>query len=52
MKGSHEYRSYENQLNLVGKYITVSYQALTVEGVPQFPIGICERDVVDWQPQE
>lgn len=52
MKGSHEYRLYENQLNLVGKYITVKYQALTVDGVPQFPTGICERDVADWQPQD
>lgn len=52
MKGSHEERLYASQLTKVGKYITVKYQALTVDGVPQFPVGICERETVNWKPVE
>lgn len=46
MRGTHEYREYENQKKLIGKWITVKYQALTEDGLPQFPVGIAER-VVD-----
>lgn len=52
MRGSHEERLYANQLTKIGKYITVKYQALTVDGVPQFPVGICERETLDWKPLE
>lgn len=53
MKGTHEQRLYENQLKLVGKYITFTYQQLTVDGVPSFPVGICVRELdKDWLPRE
>lgn len=44
MKGDHEFRSYENQLGLVGKWITYKYQALTNDGLPQFPVGLYIRE--------
>ena len=53
MKGTHEERLYEEQLKLVGKHITFTYQTLTVDGVPQFPVGIAVRELNDnWDPQE
>lgn len=53
MKGSHSERVYENQLKFIGKYITFNYQTLTVDGVPQFPVGVAVREVdVDWNPIE
>lgn len=53
IKGTHEQRSYENQLKLIGKYITFTYQALTVDGVPQFPVGVCIRELdSNWMPLE
>ena len=53
MKGNHSERVYENQLKFVGKYITFNYQTLTVDGVPQFPVGVAVREVdVDWNPIE
>ena len=45
MKGTHEQRLYENQLKLIGKYITFTYQQLTVDGIPSFPVGICVREL-------
>lgn len=44
MRGKHEYRVYINMRKLIGKWITVRYQQLTKDGVPQFPVGITERD--------
>lgn len=44
MRGDHEFRSYENQKKLVSSWITLRYQQLTPDGVPQFPVGICVRD--------
>lgn len=44
MQGSHESRLPENQKHLVGKWITYKYQALTNDGLPQFPVGLYERD--------
>lgn len=44
MRGNHEFRSYENQKKLLGSWITLRYQQLTPDGVPQFPVGICVRD--------
>jgi len=53
MKGTHEERLYEEQLKLVGKYITFTYQTLTVDGVPQFPVGISVRELNEnWEPLE
>ncbi|QQK87916.1 putative DNA ligase [Salmonella phage pSal-SNUABM-01] len=44
MKGDHEFRSYGNQKGLVGKWITYKYQALTNDGLPQFPVGLYIRE--------
>lgn len=53
MKGSHEERSYENQLTLIGKHITFTYQQLSIDGVPIFPVGIAVREVDEnWSPME
>lgn len=43
MKGSHEERLFEVQEKHIGKWITVKYQDLTEDGVPQFPVGISLR---------
>lgn len=52
MKGDHNYR--KNNMNLVGSFITISFQAYTEDGVPQFPVGVAERDVdpVTWEVRE
>ena len=52
MKGSHAYRS--TCTHLVNKFITISFQAYTVDGAPQFAVGISERDVnpETWEPLE
>lgn len=44
MKGNHEYRVFENMMTLIGSWITFKYQALTSDGVPQFPVGLQVRD--------
>jgi len=44
MKGNHEFRSYENQLSLIGKWINFKYQDLTEDGVPSFAVGHYVRD--------
>lgn len=44
MRGTHSYRAYDNMMTLVGSWITIRYQQLTVDGVPQFPVGIAVRD--------
>lgn len=44
MKGSHEERLFANQKKLVGKWITYKYQALTNDGLPQFPVGLRVRE--------
>ncbi|UZV39652.1 ATP-dependent DNA ligase [Trabzonvirus APT65] len=44
MVGNKEYRLFSNMLNLVGSWITYKYQALTEDGVPQFPVGLNERN--------
>ena len=44
MKGNHQSRSYESTKSLLGGWITVKYQALTNDGVPQFPVGMCARE--------
>lgn len=43
MKGDHEYRSYENQVKLIGSWINFTYQDLTEDGVPTFAVGQSER---------
>lgn len=43
MKGTHQYRM--NCMYLVGKFITISFQAYTDDGAPSFASGITERDV-------
>lgn len=53
MKGTHDERLYEEQLKLVGKHVTFTYQTLTVDGVPQFPVGVAVRELDEnWQPQD
>lgn len=53
MKGSHNERLYKNQLQLIGKHITFTYQQLSVDGVPIFPVGIAVRELdKDWNPQD
>lgn len=49
MKGDHNYR--KNNMTLVGSFITISFQAYTEDGVPQFPVGVAERDVdpITWE---
>lgn len=52
MRGTHEERSQENMKKLIGKHITFTYQARTDDGVPQFPVGKCVREVdsLTWDP--
>lgn len=53
MKGSHNERLYKNQLQLIGKHITFTYQQLSVDGVPIFPVGIAVRELDEnWNPQD
>ena len=54
MKGTHAETSYDTMLKIVGKFITFSYQTDTDDGVPQFPVGVCTRDVdlITWEVQE
>ena len=44
MKGDHDFRKISNMKTLIGKYITYKYQTLTVDGKPQFPVGIAVRE--------
>lgn len=44
MVGSHEERIFDKQKLLVGKWITYKYQALTADGLPQFPVGLRVRE--------
>lgn len=52
MKGTHAERTQSNMLKLKGQFITFSFQARTDAGVPQFPVGICVREVnpTTWEP--
>lgn len=43
MKGTHEYQ--KNCMYLVGRFITISFQDYTDDGVPTFARGIAERNV-------
>ncbi len=53
MRGTHEYRHKLNGPNFIGSWITVRYQQLTKDGVPQFPTGIAVRDCdADGNPKE
>lgn len=44
MRGAHEERLFEVQQEHIGKWVTVKYQALTEDGVPQFPVAIAVRE--------
>ena len=44
MKGDHDFRLFANQKGLVGQWITYKYQALTNDGLPQFPVGLYVRE--------
>lgn len=44
MKGTHEYRLYENQKKLIGKWVNFKYQDVTQDGVPTFAVGTGERN--------
>ena len=46
LKGPEAYRRelWQRRHELVGKPITVQYQALTDDGLPQFPVGLAIRD--------
>lgn len=52
MKGTHAERSQERMLLLVGKFINFTFQARTDDGVPQFAVGQCVRelDTLTWRP--
>lgn len=53
MKGTHDERLYKEQLKLIGKHVTFTYQQLSVDGVPIFPVGIAVRELdKDWKPQD
>lgn len=41
---------WENRDNYIGQYATVKYQAFTKDGVPQFPVLVAFRDMVDNKP--
>lgn len=45
-RGTSEYRQglWRDRQSLIGKFLTVRYQALTDGGVPRFPVGIAVRD--------
>jgi len=45
-RGSRKLRQkwYDDQSQIIGKELTVRYQCLSEEGIPQFPVGICIRD--------
>lgn len=45
MLGTKEFRAFENQQKMIGKFVTVKFQQYTVDMVPQFPVIICEREV-------
>jgi len=50
-KGTMEYRQslWDDRETLVNKYLTVQYQTLTNDGIPQFPIGIAIRNDGDFE---
>lgn len=52
MKGTHSSRTQAKMLKLIDSFITFKYQARTDDGVPQFPVGQCVRDVnpLTWEP--
>lgn len=54
MKGTHAERSTSQMKKLINKFITFSYQTLTDDGVPQFPVALYVRDVNPdtWEPLE
>lgn len=47
MVGSHEERLYTNCIKNIGRWITLKYQALTMDRIPQFPVGIAFRECDD-----
>ncbi|AGH32094.1 ATP-dependent DNA ligase [Vibrio phage 11895-B1] len=47
MKGSHEERLFIEQEKLIGQWINFSFQALTEDGRPQFPVGNYVRECDD-----
>lgn len=47
MRGSHPERLYQEQAKLVGKWVTVIFQQLTEDGLPQFPVGSNVRECDD-----
>ncbi len=44
MKGTHETRKYSEQVTLIERWINFTYQALTKDGKPQFPVGQYVRE--------
>lgn len=44
MRGDHASRSYTEQVKLIDSWITFRYQQLTVDGKPQFPVGLYQRN--------
>lgn len=47
MKGDAESRSYEKQLQYVGKWVNYQYEELSDKGIPTKPVVICERKCDD-----
>lgn len=54
MKGTHEERSYENQIKNIGKFVNFTYQARTDDNNYSFPVGIYFREVnvETWEVEE
>lgn len=47
MIGKEDFRSYDSQRYFRGKWIMFKYQQFSKDGVPLFPVGICERECDD-----
>lgn len=47
MIGKEDFRSYDSQRYFKGKWIMFKYQQFSKDGVPLFPVGICERECDD-----
>lgn len=52
IKGTFDVRNYDKCCTYVGKFITIKFQQRTVDGAPQFPVGIAFRNLnpETWEP--
>ena len=47
MIGKEDFRSYESQRSFKNKWIMFKFQQYSKDGIPIFPVGICERECDD-----